>query len=752
MESRSTIISGIISKRRPFAYKLEQVKTNLQKLKATLHQLEQKRQELLSKIDDHSIIGKLREIDYSKLLLEIESELVQLDQLKSRFSRNTLNIGVVGRARQGKSRLLQSLTGLSSSEIPDGDDWHCTGVRSNIHHNPDVNTYAEVTFHTESSFLTEVLAPYYEQLNLISFKPRSLDEFTDFTLPPLPRDKEEKQRDREKYEHLCQYYRYLSEYRKFLSETSPRTIKKEEIREFVAQDTIDRERIYFNYLAVKEVKIVCTFPNVDLGQIVLIDMPGLGDTGIGDDKRMIQTLGQDIDFVLFVRMPKATGDFWGSEDVDLYDLANSALKDLPINEWSFLVLNHINLSSGKGDNYRNCQSFQEKLATKQVNSKYHSDFQEIIIADCANSEEAQTQILDKVLNYLTQRIEVLDRQYASACEDRIRQLQRTISAKLDETKDCWKSPVQDDWFPTYIILFQKLWKQLSNQLEGLISSMIKNRDQDDNDLKIAVEKAIQNCRSNPEIPSLEDIEEKRNTAGSYDIAYNEFLHEVRTHLSKQFLSLDDALKQSLEEAKSKVVKVLKVTINLDNISQADGTQFLEEITVKIPSHLQVLKLGFEILATFDLQYRGLIQHRIRKHLDVLTPDRTSYNLSGNFLDLALDLKNKKIVGGTPTAQRIYDNLSKAQAEAVNKCEKELNSLLKEPSQAGFAIVEEFVDRVLRAENVQTEWQIFLQGIASEIWSDEFGSIMARSQLRQQWIRVIEDAEYHNKPELFDFLR
>jgi hypothetical protein len=71
--------------------------------------------------------------------------------LKNRFSRDTLNIGVIGRARQGKSRLLQSLTGLSAAEIPDGDRQHCTGVRSTIHHSNSVDTYGEVWFHTELS-------------------------------------------------------------------------------------------------------------------------------------------------------------------------------------------------------------------------------------------------------------------------------------------------------------------------------------------------------------------------------------------------------------------------------------------------------------------------------------------------------------------------------------------------------------------------------------------------------------------------
>lgn len=750
-EIRAATISQIISQRQPFAKKLEEVKTNLQKLKNTLDELEKQRKKLISIIEDNRIKGRLKEIDYSKILLEIESELVCLDQLKSRFSRDTLNIGVIGRARQGKSRLLQSLTGLSSSEIPDGDDWHCTGVRSNIHHNPDVQTYGEVTFHSESSFLNEVIYPYYEQLHLFSFKPNSLEEFANSSIPPLPSERQQL-REREKYSHLCEYHLNLLQYRKFFSQTSPQVIQKEEIREFVAQDTIDGKRTFFNYLAVKEVKICCTFPNQDIGKIALIDMPGLGDTGIGDDKRMIETLGQDIDFVLFVRMPKSTGDFWGVEDVDLYDLANTALKDLPINEWCFLILNRISSESGKGDNYKNCQSFKDKLEEKNHNSSSKSNFQKIVIADCANSEEAQTQILDEVLIYLTQRIELLDRKYASACESRVKQLQKNIQIKINETKDSWKVSSQDDWFPTYVRLFEKLWRQLSNQLEGLISAMINDRDNDDQDFKVAVEKAIANCRVNTGIPEIQIIEEKRNTVGSYDIAYNEFLHEVRTHLSKQFLSLDEALKKSLEEAKSKVVKVLKDTINLGQICDKDGTEFLQEITKKIPENLEVLRLGFETLTTFDLQYRGLIQHRIRKHLDVLTPDRTTYSINGNFFDLAWDVKKKSIVGGTPSAKKISENLSKAQIEAVNKCEKELNNLLTEPTQASFAIVEEFVDRVLRAEEVKTQWQIFLQEIAPEIWNDQFGSIMARSQLRQRWNNTIQEVEEQNSSELFDFMR
>ncbi|MEH2312339.1 MAG: hypothetical protein V7K35_13290 [Nostoc sp.] len=741
--ARTTQIAQIIQKRRPLGQKIETVEINLKTLSAALRQLEKQRDQLLDKVGDLGTIGRLREIDCSAIQRSIDTELAALNSLKSRFSRNTLNIGVVGRARQGKSRLLQSLTGLSTAEIPDGDDQHCTGVRSNVHHNSDVGeTYAEVWFHTERSFLDEVIAPYYWQLKLGSH-PLTIQEFADIPLPELPKELAEKRQAAAKYDHLCRYHQNLHRYRNVLSEPSPRRVPRHEIREYVAQDTLDRRRIYFNYLAVREVKIVCSFPNLDIGQIALVDMPGLGDTGIGDEERMIKTLGQDIDLVLFVRMPKSTGDFWAKEDVELYDMANSALIDLPIKEWSFMVLNQI---SGSSDNRRNCESLAATISEK------HIDVQDFIIADCANSEQAQTEILDRVLHYLAERVEVLDRQYASACQDRLIQLQRTVAIELEKAKDAWRQASRDDWFPKFLELFGKFWNDLTRELERLSSSMISERDTDDKNFKSAVDSAIAACRSKTGIPELEEIQQKCYAAGAYMTAYAESLHEVRTHLSKQFLSLDIALKESLEQAKSRVVVVLKTHGKLEKIAEGNGSEFLKELAEKIPENLAGLKLGFQTLATFDLQYRGLVQHRIRRHLDVLTPNRTTYRLEGSFLDKWIeDIKAGGIHTSSP-AEKIVNNLFKAQAEAVNNCEKELKTLLKEPSQAGFAIVEEFVDRVLRAEGVRTEWQIFLQEVASDVWIDEFGTTMERTQLRRDWMQRIGEVDHLKQPDALNFLR
>ena len=728
--SRALQITKIIEKRRPLAEKIETVENNLKNLSDALVALEKQRDQLIDKVDDPAIADKLGKIDYSDLKRTIEIELNALASLKSRFSRNTLNIGVVGRARQGKSRLLQSLTGLSQSEIPDGSGQHCTGVRSNIYHKLEVTEpYAEVRFHNERSFLDEVIAPYYRQLEL-GRTPHTIQDFANNPLPKLPKELAEKSQAAAKYEHLYKYYQQIESYRDALLESSPhRRISQNEIREYVAQDTMDGKRDYFNYLAVREVDIVCCFPHVDIGQIALVDMPGLGDTGIGDEERMIKTLGQDIDFVLFVRMPKPTGDFWGKEDVELYEMASDALKELPIKEWSFMVLNQLN---DIYNNRNNCESLKNNIAEKHIN------VQRVIIANCADSDEAQEKILAQVLDYLGNSIEQLDNKYANACKERLANIYEEVNDKLEKANNVWRQAVKDDWYSKYVKLFNKFWKDLTKDLENLISSMSSKRDVDDNRFKLAVKAAIAECRSNPGIPSLQEIQEKAHAEGAKMSAYAECLHEVRTHLSKQFLSLDIALKKSLEEAKSDVVKVMTIEGRLGKIAEGTGSDFLKKITEKIPEHLDGLKLGFETLATFELQYRGLVQHRIRKHLDVLIPDRTPYKLEAGFF-------NKS----SPPHEKIESNLKKAQAEAVNNCEKELNNLLKEPSQAGFAIIEEFVDRVLRAENVRMQWEIFLQEIAEDVWSDEYKKSKLGSQLKEHWLDKVKVLERSNKSNALD---
>lgn len=723
--NRTARIASIIEKRRPLAQKIEGVEANLKSLASALRNLEDNRYQLLTRVDDANVIGQLKEIDFSSIQLNIAAELEGLGKLRVRFSRDTLNIGVVGRARQGKSRLLQSLTGLTAAEIPDGDRQHCTGVRSTIHHNPSVATHGEVWFYSERSFLDEVLSPYYDKLRL-GVKPLTIQDFASQSLPPLPNDLRGFAEYGAMYEHLSGYHANLEKYRHLLREPSPRRIGRDEIRKYVAQDNLGGERIYFNYLAVREVKIVCNFPNAEVGQIALVDMPGLGDTGIGDAERLVKTLGQDVDAVLFVRMPKSSGDYWADVDVRLYDTASTALVDLPLNQWSFMILNQTGADSKNGDNSKNCQDLAGDIAKKHINVS------EWAIANCANPEEAN-KVLDRVLEYLAANITTLDQQYASSCQERLSQLQSAVKAELDKAQNALSQVAQSEDESLFDDLFDDFWQDITNGLVTLLTELREQRDSQDNDFKEQVDVVFQICRENTGIPTINQIEKRNKTVHGYARAYSEYLDEIRTNLSKQFLGIDIGLKRSIEHVKSLVTEVLVEQGHLGELAEARGSEFIRIIAEQLPEKLNSLKLGFQILSEFALSYRGLIQHRIRQHLDCLTPN------------LAVRLPQN------PSAQDVLITLEELHSEAIYKCEIALQDLLSEPSKAAFAIVEEFVDRVLRAEGVKRDWRKFLREFRAQVWPDDFQLLGENTRVRQEWLNLVEYAVTINQSTAMQFL-
>ncbi|PAX60526.1 hypothetical protein [Brunnivagina elsteri] len=130
--SRAEKITSIIEKRRPLAEKITGVESNLQALKSALKTLEENRDRIINQVDDAETVGRLREIDLATLQYKITEESKKLTVLRERFSRQTLNIGVVGLMGQGKSTLLKSLSGLTDNEIPALEGSACTAVRSTI--------------------------------------------------------------------------------------------------------------------------------------------------------------------------------------------------------------------------------------------------------------------------------------------------------------------------------------------------------------------------------------------------------------------------------------------------------------------------------------------------------------------------------------------------------------------------------------------------------------------------------------------
>lgn len=728
---KKTQIAWIIETRKPLVDEIEQEQHNLRKTALAMRAIENLQQQIMQS-GEASLSERVKNIQFSPVQEAVQVQLEVLEKLKARFSRNTLNIGVIGRARQGKSRLLQSLSGLSSSEIPDGELGACTGVRSTVTHNPD-DSYAEVYFYTEDEFLRTVLVPYYSELELGS-APTSVDQFASSILPPLPQQLVNQVTAGAKYGHLKKYREQIREYRPLLRVPSPQKIALSEVRNYVAQQTEDGQDIY-NHRAVREVKIYCPFPYAeDVEQVAFIDMPGLGDTGMGDEERLIKALGEDIDVALLVRKPVTGGDLWSDFDTDLYDKAQHALQDLlPLHQWAFLVLNHTRAESGRSDNLKNCRDLESKLNTTFMVVPGRKAFVESIIVDCSDPEEVNQSILEPILSYLLDNINKLDRQYAAACMDGLAQLRRAIADELQKAQDAFgptSASIVD--FTMFQDRFEQVWTHLTNGLESLVAEQRKKSAIQNPVFVEYFNKRFEICKNDSGIPTIARIRERRNREGAYMNVYNTALHEIRTRLTYHFINLDDALKLSMNEVKDAVAQVFLEQGKLASISSARGHAFFQEMTELIQPDLRHLRHVFYVFAKYELSYRGFFQQRIRARLELLVPDRTPIrpNIQPNMSD-------------DVAATEVHNALKKVYADTLNALYQELAKYLTEPSGAAFVIMEEFVDQAIRAENAQTDWSRFYRKEQERIWATDFGKLLMLARLQQEWLACVEKAQQEN---------
>lgn len=331
MSTRTNKINQIIASRKPIAEKTENVIGSLKGISFELQNCERLLHAALDKdiaLEQKEMV-RIRLAELKRLTDESIPERVrELGQLHRRFSRPTLNIGVVGNAGQGKSTFLQQLTGLSDDEIPTGAKGDCTGAAAIIENCQVSETYADIEFYSEEEFLKQIVSPYYKMLDLP--QPSSLKEFE----TPLPDGAKNDHYDEARFIETLQ--QGLGGYRLYLGKHGER-INKNDIRKYTAKSGKNGERLSV-WAAVKSVKIFCRFPGMEGEKISVGDTPGLGDRSVLDaEEQLMKDFGRNIDAVFMLRKVKERGI--RKEDIRLFSLIKEAIPEIPAEQWSYFIVN-----------------------------------------------------------------------------------------------------------------------------------------------------------------------------------------------------------------------------------------------------------------------------------------------------------------------------------------------------------------------------------------------------------------------------
>jgi hypothetical protein len=712
MTQIAALIEEIISKRKANAHIPQNILEKLQSLQSKVNQFKELQQAITISSTD-AVSQNISQFNFKTLNDRIVEEQEIWQRLYQRLNRDTINIGVIGLARQGKSTLLQKLTGLTDSEIPSSDRMPCKSVQSNIYHLDDKDTYAKVYFYSESAFLKQVIHPYYEELGF-STLPQSLHEFRNVSFPASPTNPRHPAKAEAIYKRLRDdYYAHFNDYAVWIGKDS-KTVEKERIKEYVSQDYDERGNPrFFNHLAVEKVEIFCSFPEAKVEKIGLVDMPGLGDTRLGDTERMIKALAQDVDFILFVRRPNKGGDMWGKNtDIPLYDDASQALQArLPLSEWSFMLLNY------DGENSQQCHD----LENTRTNSGIH--VKKCLRGNCVSSEESNL-VLTEVLKELGENMARLDQQYMSASFRELANFQSFVRTQIQGLQ--YTVEGLGDIDGQYTTLKEELLKILFREIEDFRAKLRQEPVKVNAEFGKKVTAIIEKCKTEVKEPNQQDIETLAKRRGGISGAYFDAIQTMRASFLKQFHAIEGEMKESFEQTKIdlSMIFIRNGFGQLEYLAGKQGVNFFSTLakTIMPTNNLKSLGIGFDFITSFEVTYKGNMQQQVWNKLsNILPPDPM-----------------------TPPKLEVSAlvNLQQRRNEAIVQCEKGLTETGKSINESvhniKISMVEEFADHITRSANVEQERDIFLNKNRCQIWP-QLQKLQQQQQLQQQWLTLINEA-------------
>lgn len=576
-----------------------------------LNELNQHQKELAAyhHIDDKSK-KTLQDIggDLSKAISSYKQEKKVWKNLCARFSRDKIHIGVIGRQRQGKSTFLQNLTNLKSEIIPARDGVACTSVQSIIYHTDDKDT-AEVIYYDEKEFIEQVIQPYIDKLNTdynITKKTiSSINELKRLDLKTPGYYKSYKSVAEGWYESFYNIWKNVKDYEADVkSKQKSKLIDPDEIKNYVQYNYDDKRKLEsYNYLGIKKVVIRCKFKNHAIHQLGVIDLPGLGATRLGDRERLIRALGEDVDFVLYIKYPPSNNSDWEDHDSELYQAANTILSDkLPFKEWSFILINK------DKENEAMCDQL-----IQTIESKSEIGFADMIKAD-ANNEEDANEVLNQAIVYLSDHIYRLDKTLIGKCKESLYQIAAKLRSVINKAGNiAFTQDVETNFF----LKFDEFYEELLNVIVKYRDKIDASNEDDDEWFNAEIEKVIQRTKESISFPTEEKFIRKSNRELTAFKPYHVLVHHVRSEILRNFHEFTNKQQMRIDQQKADIVSLLRTPElfgNLHGSSQLTDLEFLHYFKQRIEENgnfkdTGILK-GFEFLCRFQVSYESSIQELV----------------------------------------------------------------------------------------------------------------------------------------------
>lgn len=724
-ERRTSLFLPKIEQRLQYLDKLGKEIEKLESLLALIHSQNDAKSGTYYTIlaNDPAMEMRLQQVSTAHVSQLLEQTRKELQRLQVRFSRDGINISVIGRARQGKSRLLQSISGLPNEVIPASNGGDCTGAKSVIV-NSKGNTHAEIVFYTEIE-MVEQIQRYLDECG-ISVRLGSIGQVQSLknTLDTFGETLGKKSaRVQSLYGHLCKYVDHYEEYACHIG-TVVEEVNENKIRSYVAQYDNDMVATY-TYLAVKEVKIFTEFPLQESGKIVLVDTIGLGDTSLGIRDKMLETLRNDSDAAILVRLPAATGDGVRVEDDELYDLIREAMGSDILDKWLFMALN---VCEELGNN-NSGDAMVTALKNKQWNVA------SITKVNCGDQKDVEDKLLLPLLDNLLQNLgdidaslmsnaNILGLQLYAAFQNLAQHVAKVIAGSMKHGSNEMKK-------------FRELFQRdldYSNELKKLDNRYAEQKDKECPEVRESIERVIATLPKLICKPDEITVDVERGKDATNSI-FEKYVKVFRNRIYDAFAKVNtDVLVPLQDEVKNSIIQILFTNakfgrIPLQHYAVEDGasqewlSSFINEKVDKdvYPKIYQMLHFVLD----YRLNIQGLIEYNVAKCLNTIDKHNEEFRTMNPITG----------VSDAQHAKKIWSEIVSRATTIQSKMRSWRDEFSLIPSHSFYARISMYRDMMVDDNAAEEELYNFYTENRMTIWRDEFAAMIEEEAAFGNWNEI-----------------
>lgn len=694
--------------------------------------------------ENPEMVTNLNVLTTSECEAKIKAALAECDKVTERFRRDNINISVVGRARIGKSLLLQGISNLSNYVIPAFTETDCTGAVSVIENvvgkfddaPAGKKQEAHLTFKTESQMI-KILQDYLDAMIPEEKGRITLYRMSDIRKQGFLELVESKLVDGRTENGLMDYLqKYVEQYDEWAPLVNSQGViieDEQEIQLYVAQNDGNKDetkrKYFYKYLAVNSCHIYCTFDYAQAGKIVLIDTVGLGDNALGITKDMLDVVKQKSDAVIFVHLPfSAEGGYVNDTITKAYQQIEEACRGRELNKWLFWLINEAPGHPKTPNDRARCEECVKTLTKK----KWHGAMTKII--NISNKEQLREEYLIPMLYTLTENLDDIDALYMKDLIKALDEVRGAYNTFCSQAKKIMSSRIKSA--ANLAPQMMEDIKVISNVRVATLRSLTNEekllRNVPCPELNNRVQDIVQKVKKGTILPTEEQLLKDIQHASSAGVVYSNHCDSLRNTVSQYFTDVDTTMTQLVEEAKNKVTRILVNDCGLGSILPADPEkkpyEWLKEFADMNldPDQYPILHKAFQTVYRFDFSVRGFLTYEVRACLDMIDPQITSAYIK---IDPTDDHYN---------ASMLYHKLRKSLIEVSDELTVSMRDLFSKPHRAFFAMMKEFSDKVNFTEGVEREWNQLYSDNYTRVWHEKVKHMVTADAAFSAWNDMLDE--------------